>query len=393
MKSGTAQAYNMDKNSYSMLKKYPFYLKSTVILLGLIAFAYILVDLRDILVPLSFALFLAILLNPLVGIFERWKIPKALSIIMSLLIAVLAILGLTYFLSMQMASFSDQLPLLKKKSTELISHLQQALSQKLSIPLQKQNQFIDQAQAGMKPLIGRALGGVVGSMAVIFLLPVYTFLFLYYKTLILDFLYDIFSEENLKDVSAILKQVKSAIQSYMFGLLVEGLIVATLNTSALLLLGVKYAVLLGVLGAILNVLPFIGGILAVIPPLLIATITKDGIHTQLGITISYIVIQFTDNHFLVPYIVSSKVKINALISIVIVLLGGAVWGVSGMFLSIPFIGVLKIIFDRIPELQPWGKLLGDEVPIFHKGQLRLKRQIQRILPKSTKTHKAAPKIH
>ncbi len=365
-----------------MMKKYPWYLKVTVILVGLIAFTFILSELRDILVPLSFALFLGILLNPLVALLESWKIPKTWAIIISLLAGTLVIAGVGYFLSMEMSSFSDQLPVFKQKMTEFVSRTQKVVSEKLHIPIQKQTQFMDEAQTGMKPLIGRALGSVVGSLAVIFLLPVYTFLFLYYKMLILDFLYDVFSEENLKDVSAVLKQVKTAIQSYMFGLLLEGLIVATLNTAALLLLGVKYAVLLGVLGALLNVLPFIGGILAIIPPLLIATITKDGFHTQVGIIVSYIVIQFVDNHFLVPYIVSSKVKINALISIVVVLLGGAVWGVSGMFLSIPFIGVLKIIFDRVPELKPWGKLLGDEVPVFHKGQLRLKRQIQRILPKS-----------
>ncbi|MDP4265669.1 MAG: AI-2E family transporter, partial [Bacteroidota bacterium] len=152
-------------------------------------------------------------------------------------------------------------------------------------------------------------------------------------------------------------------------LLLEALIVATLNSVALMILGVEYAILLGVLGAILNVLPFIGGIIAVLLPLTIATITKDGFGTQLGIIICYLVIQFIDNHFLVPYIVSSKVKINALISLIIVLLGGAVWGIPGMFLSIPFIGVLKIIFDKIPELKPWGKLLGDEVPTRHKGQI------------------------
>jgi len=123
------------------------------------------------------------------------------------------------------------------------------------------------------------------------------------------------------------------------------------------------------LGAILNVLPFIGGILSVLLPLIIATITKDGFSTQVWIVLSYLAIQFIDNHFLVPYIVSSKVKINALISIIIVLLGGAVWGIAGMFLSIPFMGVLKIIFDRIPDLKPWGKLLGDEVPTKHKGEV------------------------
>ena len=86
------------------------------------------------------------------------------------------------------------------------------------------------------------------------------------------------------------------------------------------------------------------------------------------------VIQFIDNNILVPRIVSSKVKINALVSLVIVLLGGAVWGLAGMFLSIPFIAVLKIIFDRVDELKPWGKILGDEIPVYHKGHLWKRRR-------------------
>lgn len=354
-----------------MLKKYPFYIRSTVILFGLILFSYTLFCLREILVPLCFALFLAMLLNPLANRFQGWKIPKVPSIILSLVIAAIVILGMGYFLSMQMASFSDQLPLLQKKGAQLLSHLQQDINHDFGVSLQKQNQYINEAEAGLRPLIGQTLGTVAGTLAMIFLLPVYTFLFLYYKILIVNFLYEIFAEENEKEVSTVLVQARKAVQRYMFGLLLEGLIVATLNTTALMILGVKYAILLGLLGAILNMLPFIGGIIAVILPVIIATVTKDGFHTQLGIIISYIIIQFVDNHFLVPYIVSSKVRINALISIVIVLLGGAVWGISGMFLSIPFIGVLKIVFDRIPELKPWGKLLGDEVPTRHRGQLRI----------------------
>src|SRR6185437_3864480 len=163
------------------------------------------------------------------------------------------------------------------------------------------------------------------------------------------------------------------IQSYMYGLLIEGLIVATLNTIALFILGVPYAILMGILGAVLNVLPFFGGILAALLPIMVATITKTGLHTQIGVAISYMIIQFIDNHFLIPYIVSSRVKINALISIVAVLLGAAVWGLSGMFLSIPFIGILKIIFDRIPEMQPWGRLLGSAVDV-RRRRMRKRRQ-------------------
>src|SRR6476469_10470658 len=113
-------------------------------------------------------------------------------------------------------------------------------------------------------------------------------------------------------------------------------------------------------------LPYICGIIAIALPVLIATVTKTGYSTQLGIIIAYIIIQFIDNNFLIPKIVSSKVQINALVSILIVLLGGALWGVAGMFLSIPFVAILKIICDRVDGLQPWGELLGDVVPTNYK---------------------------
>ncbi len=352
------------------LKKYPFYLRSTVILFGLVLCSYALANLRGILIPFSFALFLAILLNPLVDRLQQWKVPKVAAILLALAIAIVVIAGIWYFLATQMMHFTDQLPVLERKTDELVSKLQHELSSK--IPLEKQNQYIGEAKAGIKPLVGQLLGSVMGTLTTVFLLPVYTFLMIYYKTLMLNFLYDIFAEENAREVSTVLRQVKGAIQSYMYGLLIEGLIVAALNTLALVILGVPYAILLGVLGALLNVLPFIGGVIAVLLPVIVATITKDGFNTQIGIIISYIIIQFTDNHFLIPYIVSAKVRINALISIVAVLLGGAVWGLSGMFLSIPFIGVLKIVFDRIPEMKPWGRLLGDEVPVRRPGRAKIR---------------------
>lgn len=287
----------------------------------------------------------------------------------ALLIAMIFIAGVVYFISKEVGNFSDKIPLLKAKFSQLISKSQQLLTQNFNIPLAKQNQYIADAQAGAKPLIGATVSSVMTILGMVFLLPVYTFLFIYYKILILNFLYESFAETNSKEVSLVLKQTKGAIQNYMFGLLLEALIVAILNSTALIILGVDYAILIGILGAILNILPFIGGIIAILLPLIIVTITKSGFDTQLAVIISYLVIQFIDNHFLVPYIVSSKVKINGLISIVVVLMGGALWGVAGMFLSIPFVGILKIVFDHVPELKHWGKLLGDKVPTRHKGQI------------------------
>jgi predicted PurR-regulated permease PerM len=353
--------------------KYPFYIRGTVILFGLVLVSFALANLRGILIPFSFAVFLAVLLNPLMERLLRWRLPRVAAIAVALIVAILVIGGIWYFLANQMMQFTDQLPRLEKKGSELLARTQNYLVQHWNIPLAKTDAYLGEARKAIKPLLGQLLGSMAGTMGSVFLLPIYTFLLLYYKNLILNFLYEIFAEQNVEEVSEVLRKVRGAIQSYMYGLLIEAAIVATLNTIALLILGVQYAVLMGVLGALLNVLPFFGGILAAALPIMVATITKEGYNTQIGIAIAYIVIQFTDNHFLIPYIVSAKVRINALLSVVAVLLGGAVWGLAGMFLSIPFIGVLKIIFDRIPEMQPWGRLLGDKVEarrVVRRGQMK-----------------------
>jgi predicted PurR-regulated permease PerM len=352
-----------------MEKKFPFYFRSTLTLFGIILFVFVLYTLRGIMVPLAFALMISILLNPLVNKLQQKKINRIAAITISLLAAIILVAGLMVFISAQIARFTENMPVLQQKFSEMFHQLQLWLQRNYSLSLSKQSELISETGESLKPFIGQTLGSVLGALSVIVLLPIYIFLMLFYKTLMLNFLYEIFAEKNSNQVSNVLKETKNAIQSYMVGLLLEAIIVAILNSTALLILGVPYAILLGVIGALLNVLPYIGGIIAIALPVLIATITKDGYSTQIGVIIAYAIIQFIDNNILVPRIVSSKVKINALVSLVIVLLGGAVWGVSGMFLSIPFIAVLKIIFDRVDSLRPWGKLLGDEIPLHHKGEL------------------------
>jgi predicted PurR-regulated permease PerM len=358
-----------------MMKRYPFYMRSTVIMFGLVLLVYILFNLREILVPLAFALLLAILLNPLVLIFEKWGLSKIFAIAIAIILSMVVIAGLAYFLVVEVRGFSSDLPAFKDKFSALLTNLQHHVRSDIGINTKKQNEYLNQAESGLKPFLASAMGTVFGTMELLILLPVYAFLFLFYKNLILNFLYEVFADAEEKEVSTVLTQTKGAIQGYMIGLLIEACIVGTLNSVALLILGVKYAILLGVLGALLNVLPFIGGIIAVLLPVLMATVTKDGFQTQLWVIVAYMIIQFTDNHFIVPYIVASRVKINALISIIIVLLGGALWGISGMFLSIPFIGVLKIIFDRLPEMKAWGMLLGMEIPTRRKKRVQRKSTV------------------
>jgi len=128
------------------------------------------------------------------------------------------------------------------------------------------------------------------------------------------------------------------------------------------MLGIDYAILLGIVGALLNVIPYIGGIIAVALPMLVALVTKSSGWYPFYVMAVYYFIQLIDNNFIVPKIVASKVKINALFSIVVVIVGNALWGVPGMFLSIPLLAIVKLVFDNIEPLKPWGFLLGDTMP-------------------------------
>jgi predicted PurR-regulated permease PerM len=195
-----------------------------------------------------------------------------------------------------------------------------------------------------------------------FLLPVYVFMILYYKPLFLEFIRKLFRLEHHAAVVEILTKSKSIIQNYLVGLFFEMLIMAVLNSAGLLILGIDYAIILGITGALLNIIPYIGGVIAIALPLTIAFVTKDSLLYPGLVLVIYIFTQFIDNHYISPRIVASRVKINALISIIAVLIGGALWGVPGMFLSIPLIAIIKVICDHIEPLKPWGFLLGNIVP-------------------------------
>jgi predicted PurR-regulated permease PerM len=185
---------------------------------------------------------------------------------------------------------------------------------------------------------------------------------LFYQPLLLEFIRRLFAEIHQSKVSEIVTQIKTVIQRYLIGLVIEAVMVAIMDSVALLILGIDYAILLGIIGALLNVIPYIGGIVAVALPMMIAIATKSTAWYALYVLAAYYFIQLIDNNYIVPYIVSSKVKINALFSIIVVLAGNALWGIPGMFLSIPLLAIIKLICDNIEPLQPWGFLLGDTMP-------------------------------
>ena len=361
-------------------RELPLYAKLSLIVMGAIAFFYILYIGQDILVPLIFATIIAILLNPLVNFLCGKGMNKVLAIIILLIVALVTLATLMYFIGSQVSMFSETVPELKQKISMMFNDAIDWVSQKFNVGKPKIAAWMDKTKGdGMNnssAVIGQTLGTIGGVLILIFLLPVYVFMILFYKPLLLEFIAKLFQRDKHKIVAEVLMETKVLIQSYLVGLLLEAALVATLNSAALLIIGVKYAVLIGIIGALLNIIPYIGGLVAISIPMLLAIATKEPIDA-VWVFIAYIIVQFIDNNFFVPKIVASKVKINALVSIIVVLIGGALWGVAGMFLSIPLTAIIKVIFDRIEPLAPFGFLLGDNQPDIGKTIFNFKIPIKK----------------
>jgi len=344
----------------------PFYAKTSIFLIGLIAFVAILYIAQGIIVPLVFAIIFAIVLHPVVNFFIRLKINRVVSIVLALLLTTIALAALVALLFTQASRFTESWPLLVEKFTDILNQSISVAAGYLEIDPTKIHEWITKSVGELLNFstasIGKTLVTVGNGVMVMFLLPLYIFLMLYYQPLILEFIRRLFSEGNQSQVKEIVSQTKTTIQRYLIGLIIEAFIVAGMDIAVLMALGIDYAILLGVIGALLNVIPYIGGLVAVALPMVVALATNSTTWSPLYVLIGYYIIQLIDNNYIVPYIVASKVKINALFSIIVVFVGNAIWGISGMFLAIPLLAIVKLIFDHLESLKPWGFLLGDTMP-------------------------------
>jgi predicted PurR-regulated permease PerM len=190
----------------------------------------------------------------------------------------------------------------------------------------------------------------------------------------MEFFHKLFSEKNHSTVGEVINQIKTVVQRYLVGLVLEVIIIAVLNSVGLLILGIDYAILLGIIGALLNLIPYIGGIVAVALPMMIAIVTTSTPMNALYVLGIYYFIQIVDNNYIVPKIVASQVRINAMVSIVAIFAFGLLWGIPGMFLSIPLIAIVKVIFDHFESLKPWGFILGDTMPGVSLFKLKIKKK-------------------
>jgi len=358
--------------------KIPFYAKVTIFLVGLIALLAIMYIAKSIIIPIVFSVIIAIVLHPFINFLVRLKINRILAIVITMFLTFLVIAAFGIVLINQASRFGESWPILIEKFTSLLNQNIADAADYFNKDPQKIHDWITKTQGELinssAAAIGQTLVILGNGLVVLLLIPFYVFMILFYQPLILEFIVRISGSNYESHVRVIVSQIKTVIQHYLIGLIIEAGLMAVLNTAALLMLGIEYAVILGILAAVLNVIPYVGGIIAVALPMMVALVTKPSPWYAIYIMIAYYIIQLIDNNYIVPYIVASKVKINALFSVIIVLVGNALWGVPGMFLSMPLLAILKLICDHIDPLKPYGFLLGDTMPSLIKIKTIFKKK-------------------
>ena len=354
------------------MKTYPFYIKVTAILLLLTLLFGFLYFAKDFLVPISLAALLAILLTPVITRLQKWGLHRGIAIVIGIILVFIIFGGLIYLISTQVVIFSNDIPALKESVGTKLGKLQNFIEGKTDMSPERQIAWVKNRLSTSIENSGSFITSTVlattNAIAVIALLPIYIFFFQFYKNKFKQFLFKVNPDDQHYKIENVVTQIKVVVQSYLSGVLIVILVLAVLNTVALMAWGIKYAIFLGIIAAILNIIPYIGILIGNIMAATVAFLTTDSLIYPIGVLATFALIQFIENNFLTPQIVGSKVSINPLATIMALIIGGLLWGVVGMILFIPFLGILKVIFDNIEELQPYGFLLSTQDDIDNESE-------------------------
>lgn len=358
----------------------PFLVRLTLAVVSIIAVGYLIKLGQSILAPFFLAFLMAMLFLPFANFLERkLRFPRSFSTITSVLVLLVILTGLIYFFTTQIASFSKDIPQLRIQFTAVFSDLQQWVSETFNVKIKEQFDYLDQGLNKLLSSSGLILGFTFGIFStslgfLVFFILFFIFI-LNYRRLLNNFIINVFSEKHQGSVVEAVSEVRVMTKRYIIGLCIQIIIVSSLTTLLLTILGVKYAILLGVLTGLFNVIPYIGIAISMLISCFIAFATGT-VSSCVYVAIGYVIVHAIDGNIVLPFVVGSKVKINALFSFIGIIIGEHLWGISGMLLCIPAIAIIKIIFERVEGLQPWGKLLGeDQKPNKKKKSYKISKNI------------------
>jgi putative heme transporter len=331
------------------------YLYKLLVVLALVITAVILC--KDIVIPIAFAGLFAVVMLPLVKRIER-RTGTTWAVVIVLFGSLIVFGFLGWMLVNQIINLANDLPNLESKLEQFIDQTSQAVNQRFGISSPDQKKMIQDFLKSITAYMGAVLLTTTNTVSTLIQIPIYIFLLLIYREKFKLFFLSFVPDDN--DELVWKKEIENVVQGYISGLLLVTLIIAALNTTGLLILGIDHAIFFGILSGVLTIIPYVGIFIGALFPVLMALITKDSVWYAIGVVIVFTVVQFLEGNFITPRITGSKVSINALAAIVALLIGSKILGIAGMILAVPAIGVVKILLSYSTHLKPFVILLGDD---------------------------------
>ena len=345
------------------MRRYPFPLQITIYLLMVILFVFALITARNFLYPICFGILISFLLYPIASRLERLGVPRILAILLSIFMGIAVLYGLIYFISQQMMVFIEDLPRLKEQANQNIGTLQHTISERFGVSEWKQDRWLRDSISGLfekgSVFLRTVFEATAGTVVKFLLVPVYVFFMLYYRNKFERFFIRLLNPfHRYFKPAALIKEISTIVKNYMVGVTTVVLILCFLNSIGLIIVGVNYAVMLGIISALFNFIPYFGTLIGGAIPLIVALLTESSPGYAGGVVILFLIIQFTENNILTPNISGGYVRINPFITILSIIIGGMIWGLPGMFLVVPFMGIVRVICTYFPELAPFAYLLS-----------------------------------
>jgi predicted PurR-regulated permease PerM len=318
---------------------------------------------RDLFIPLSFAALVSFILYPICAWLERRKVSRGAAIFISLLLLFLFTCVILLLLAQQVATFLKEWPTIQTKLSNLITEATRSLVNYYSITEAQQEKWLEE-------LVGRTLNFMVNglpsiinasvySSALLLMVPIFAALILYYRKRLVEIIIYLFPEEKEEELRNLLALTITAYYNFIKGMAIVYLVVGILNSIGLLIIGVPHAIFFGFVAAILTFIPYIGILVGSLLPITMAWITFNSVWYPLAVIMVFTIVQYLEANLIFPLAVSNRLNINTLATLVAIVAGGIIWGVSGMILFVPFAGILKLISDRHPKMKIWSLLIGN----------------------------------
>ena len=285
-----------------------------------------------------------------------------MAIILSLSIIVIMVAAIVVVFINQAMQFANMWPEFVKKIDGLQDEIRVYLTDVIHIAPEKQDEWLnsllnDLPSSALDIIQGTLIASSV-SLILILLIPLYSGLMLYHRSMLLTAFLRLFPDYKAEEVSDLLSNAVHTFYNFIKGMILVYLAVGILNSIGLAIIGVPNPVFFGFVASILTFIPYIGITIGAIIPATIAWIQYDSFLYPLGVIAVFTVVQILEANVIFPVAVGNRLHINTLVTLIVIIAGGVIWGVAGMILFIPFIAILKLIADKAEGMEALSILLG-----------------------------------